>query len=208
LSGVGLATTIAPHFDWAASLLKVAKKVGALSRPMVDAVTALARNAKHTGDLKPLRALADDLVDVSKRASPSGTVKMLRHVDDPADVAKLADYLKREPAGAFALHVTGKEGVRIVTKGVARGADNALVLAARKGDAGVAWMRTGNARLLRPHPILGLIKVGYKGTGAKLLRRAVSEYVDPAGWVILPLVAAWVLVEGALVVQRLSPAAC
>jgi hypothetical protein len=205
LSGVGLATTVAPQIDWAASLLKVAKKVGALTKGMTGAVGTMARTAKRTGDLGPLRKLSDDLVDVSKRASPSGTIKLLKHVDDPKDVEKLSSYLKRQPGGAFALHVTGKEGVRVVTKGVARGADDALVLAARKGDSGVAWLRTGNARLLRPHPILGLVKVGYKGTGARLLRRAVSEYVDPAGWFILPLVATWAFVEGVIVLRRLSP---
>ena len=203
LSAVGIATTVAPEIDWAASLMKVAKKAGAMTKGMSDAVLAMARRAMRSGDNAELLKFSDDVLAISKRASPAGAIRLLRFVDDPKDVERVADFMKREKAGAFALHATGKEGVDHL-KRAGQAGEAALVAAAKRGPRGIAWLRSGNGRLLRPHPILGLIKVSYKGTGPALIELAVKQYLDPFGLVTIGVLGTWLVVEGMVVWRRLT----
>jgi hypothetical protein len=46
LSGVGIATTIAPEVDWIPSVLKAAKKTGAMSKAMGEWIIAMAKAGK------------------------------------------------------------------------------------------------------------------------------------------------------------------
>jgi hypothetical protein len=136
---------------------------------------------------------------------------MLRFADKPEDVAKLARFVEAEKAGAFALHVTGKEGAELVKAAgagerAAAGADKALVVAARKGPAGVAWLRTGAYRALaRPHWLSGIGKALWKGNASALAAR-IAETLDPRAWWIVPMLAAWVVVELGLLMRRVRPA--
>src|SRR5688500_7705241 len=203
LSGVGLATTVAPQVDWMAAVLKVARKPGAMSRKLGESLIVMLRRAKSTGDFSDLTKLGDDLWLLSSKASPAGALHIIRHADTPADIASFARFVSRHgDDGAFALHVTGKEGA-----GLAKQADNAaetaLVIAAKKGDTGLAWLRTRSPRLLRPHPILGLSKVLYKGTGIQLTDRLAKEILDPLGlWAVAGL-SLCVFLETLLIYRRL-----
>ncbi len=213
LSGVGLATTLAPEIDWVPSILKAARKTGTLTKGLSEFIVRSARAAKFA----ELRALLTDVRALASRASPGGAVRLLKHADSPEDVAALARFVERQPAGAAALHVTGKEGADLVKQGTPtlrvgshaeRGgtqplADQAVILAAQKGTGGVAWLRTGSYRvMLRPHPIVGVLKGLYKGNASELARR-IAAALDPRARWLIPLLAAWVFVECALLIRRL-----
>jgi hypothetical protein len=125
----------------------------------------------------------------------------MKHADDPADVAKIARYLgKAGGDGAFALHVAGKEGVDLVKAGA--GAEEVLVKAARKGKPGLAMMRNPAMRALtRPHVLVGLGKLVWKGNGEKFVSRLV-ERLDVSAWWLVPALAGWCVVELGLLAGR------
>ncbi|MBX3358718.1 MAG: hypothetical protein KF745_09840 [Phycisphaeraceae bacterium] len=204
LSGIGLATTLAPSIDAVPALLKVARKTGAMTAAMGERLIDLLRK-RRTEELGVVLA---DVAVISRRASPAGTLRVLRHVDDPADLARLARFVERAPGGAFALHVTGKEGASLIKSAPAdaiKATDAVVVAAARKGAAGTEWLRRrGYRRLLRPHPAVGVVKSVYKGNAQELVSRAIAA-TDGRSWWLIPLFAAWALVESALIAHRFAP---
>src|SRR5437660_1590492 len=132
LSAVGVLTTVMPEVDWIAAFLKVAKKAGALSKRMVEALVRVIRRATDTRDYGELRRLFGHFKVLTEKSTPAGALRLLRHIDDPKEVEAVVNFLKRQPSGGFVLHVAGKEGVDIV-KTSAREAEDVLALAARKG---------------------------------------------------------------------------
>ncbi len=202
LSAVGVLTTVMPEVDWVAAFLKVAKKAGALSKRMIESVVRVIRRATDSRDYAELGRFFDFIKVLVDKSTPAGALRILRHLDDPKEVAVVADFLKRQPAGSFALHVAGKEGIDIV-KASARETENVLVMAAKKGDRGIAWLRSGGQRLLRPHPIVGLLKGLDKGNVQQAITRVAAEY-DPYGWLAIPACAAWTFLEAAWLWRRLT----
>lgn len=210
LSAVGLITTAAPQIDWGASVLKAARRTGSITRKLTDVLL----RAVRSGDTKLLRALADDTATLSKAASPSGAVRLLRLADEPADVARMARFTEAQgSAGATALRLTGRDGLGFLrTAGRSPAADTAtradrLVLsAARKGDAGGRWLRHGGgAALLKPHALVGLAKVFYKGDAPELAKR-LAALADAHAWWLIPALAAWITAECWGIGRRLLPA--
>jgi hypothetical protein len=202
LSAVGVLTTVMPEIDWIAAFLKVAKKGGALTRHMVESLVRIIRRANDTRDYAELKQVFGFFRVLVDKATPAGALRLLRHIDDPKEVAVVADFLKRHSAGGFVLHVAGKEGVDIVKTSV-RASENALVLAASKGDRGMAWLRSGGQRLLRPHLVVGLLKGLHKGNVQQVVSRVAAEY-DPYGWLVIPASAAWFFFEASWLWRRLS----
>ena len=201
LSAVGVLTTVMPEIDWIAAFLKVAKKAGALTRHMVEQLVRIIRRANDTRDYAELKRVFRYFRVVADKATPAGALRLLRHIDDPKEVAIVADFLKRQPAGGFVLHVAGKEGVDIVKTSV-RESETALVLAARKGDRGMAWLRSGGQRLVRPHLVVGLLKGLHKGNVQQVVSRVADEY-DPYGWLVIPACALWFFLEASWLWRRL-----
>ena len=203
LSAIGLATTLAPEIDWAPSLLKAARKTGALSRKMCDSIVDLARSRKAGA----AERLFTDVASIAERASPAGALRVLRHADDAKDLEKLALFVRGENAGAFILHVTGKEGAALIkatAKGGEAAAAAALKTAARKGPQGLTWLRGAGRAALKPHFVVGILKGVYKGNAQALATR-IAESVDPHGWWIVPALAAWVLLESCGLLARFLP---
>lgn len=212
LSSIGLVTTLAPQFDWAPAILKAARKSGTLAAALGDQIVRLARAGRHDA----LARILADTRTLAARASPGGAARLLRHADSADDLAALARFVEKHPDGAFALHVTGADGARLITRAAARSPAPALaartlpdapahavLLAARKGSAGVAWLRAGAwQRMLRPHPILGVLKAIWKGNApdalAELLRRA-----DRHAWWLTAAAAAWAALESLTLARRL-----
>lgn len=204
LSGVGLATTLAPEVDWVPSILKAARRAGTMTRELGGYLVRTMR----AGRFDELGALLRDVRALSRRASPGGAARLLAHVETPADAARLARFVERQPAGALALHVTGREGAALLkaaesaTPAVRAAAEQAVVLAARKGPSGSAWLRTGAWRtMLRPHAVVGVVKAFSKGNAERLVQR-IAAAIDPRARWLIPLVAAWVFVEAALLWRR------
>lgn len=204
LSVVGIVTTLAPEIDWAPSLLKAARRTGALT----DALGGQIVRRVRAGESAALRPLLEDAATIASRSSPAGAMRVLRHADDPADVARLARFAESAPDAAAALHVGGKNAVDILALGARAGPDashaaqRALLRAAPKGPRGVAFLTTPHGRaLLKPHPLLGVIKAFYKGNAENLLTRTLDA-LDRHAWWALPAAAAWLLFECGLIALR------
>jgi len=197
LSVVGLVTTLAPEVDWAPSVLKAARRAGMVSRPMADFVRA-AIKGRRVEELEPVFA---NVVRLGAKASPGGAVRLIRHADTPEDLAGLAGFVERRADGAFALHVTGAEGARVL-RGAGSAADDVVALAARKGRPGARFLASPAGRvLLRPHPLVGLAKGVWKGNIQKALAR-LAERMDPRAWWIIPVIAGWTVLETGLLGRR------
>jgi hypothetical protein len=218
LSGVGLATTLAPEVDWAPAVLKAARKARALTRGLADELVAAFRRGGKSGS-EAINALMRDVVALSGRVSPAGAARAMRHADSAEDVARLARFVERQPSGPLVLHALGDEAAQAIKTGhlggraLAKGAasvsaeatEAVLVSAAKKGPAGRAWLRVSGRAAMRPHPLVGLAKGLYKGNVEALARR-ISAELDPRGWWLMPLVAAWCVMEAGGLVWRLRRA--
>jgi len=203
LSFVGAATTLAPEIDWAPSVLKAARRAGAIGERMAEHLRQLLRQRKSA----ELAEVCEQVATISKRASPGGAIRMMRLVDEPADLSAIARFVERRPKGAFALHVTGAEGastLKRVSGAVPEAADELIEAAAGKGAAGTRFLSTPAARaLIRPHPLIGVAKAVSKGNAERLVK-AMLDRIDPGAWWAMPLAAAWVLFEALLLRRRFS----
>jgi hypothetical protein len=157
--------------------------------------------AKRTPELT---RVFTDLKTIAGKASPGGAMRLLKHADGPEDVARVARFLEGTGSGgAAALHMTGKHGQDLLKAGDVSG--EALVKAARKGPAGVAFLRSPSAKaLLRPHPLIGLAKAIYKGNAEKLVSRGL-ERLDFSAWWVIPALAGWCVVEVGLLLGGMRP---
>ncbi len=223
LSGVGLATTLAPEVDWAPSLLKAARKVGSMSKGLGEGVLKAIRKGRNEEVLR----IMGDVGVLARHASPAGALRAMKHADDPEDLARLARFLERrgggaagagedaaraaarlekDGGGALALHVFEGDALDVLRAGDALGeparAERVLVRAARHGRAGRGFVRAGLATpLLKPHPLVGLLKALHKGTAAALVDELL-ERADAHAWWITAAALAWAVVEAGLIAAR------
>lgn len=209
LSSLGLVLTLAPEIDWAPSLLKVARKAGAVTDGLKDFFV----RAVKSRNTQALAAACGDATRLATHASPAGALRVLRFADNEADLAKLASFAERHGTkGGAALLITGREGAALVRAAApgARVADDLVLIAAKKGPAGARFLAGPAARVLtRPHPLLGIFKGVYKGTIPAAVQR-VAAAIDPYGWMLLPAAFAWAMIELGLLLRaaagRMAPA--
>ncbi len=200
LSAVGVLSTLQPY-DWLPALLRIVRKAGGLSKNLAETILHMCHRVLKGGDPTDLLRLADNIEALSNSGSLSTAVRVLRHIDDPAELEVVARFARRHSDSGFALLVTGEDGVQLLTRSLGR-TEDAVRVAARKGNHGVAWLRTQNFRLLRPHPLVGLLKSWRKGN----LERAAQRFfgwIDPKGWIIVPALAMWVFLEASMMWRRL-----
>jgi hypothetical protein len=207
LSTIGIATTLAPEIDWVPALMKIAKKASALTRGMEEFIVAAAKSRRF----KEAEVVMGDVGSIARHASPAGAVRLLKYADEPADAARLARFVEKfqkGSRGAFALHVTGKDGAKLLRDAeklgpdAARAAERVVVDASRKGASGATWLARGRgAALLKPHLLVGLGKGLWKGNVSEAMRRVIEGSRDWAGW-LMPLVAGWVVLEVGLLGRR------
>jgi hypothetical protein len=198
LSVAGVFTTLAPGIDWAPSILKVARRTGAMS----DRFAAWLRSSVRGGRSAEVAKACGDVATLSRAAGPGTAARLIALADGPDDLAKLARFAADNPTGAFALRTTGREGFAVI-KGAGEAGETLVLQLARKGPAAreVLLSRAGRA-LLRPHPLLGVGKALWKGNAQKIITRALDR-IDPNAWWALPLAAAWAAMEVALIIVRL-----
>lgn len=198
LSGLGVVTTLAPSVDWAPSILKAARKGGALTGRLADEIVTLLRAGRRAEGVKVL----EDVGALAAKATPGGAVRLVRLADSPSDLAAMARFVERSERGAFALGSTGRAGLDLLAEGGVA-AEKVVVKAAGKAGGG-AFLRSPAARaLLRPHPLIGVAKGLYKSTIPELAVRVV-EAMDARAWWFIPLLASWVVVESGLIVRRVQ----
>jgi hypothetical protein len=153
LSATGVATTVAPPVDMGLSVLKIAKKTGKMSAKMTGAIMPVVKNSNR--DSRALEKIAIDTADIGKGASFGGTLRIISYLDEPNEISRIAGFVRRHDDAAFVLHVSGKEGTKFLLRNPDDAGEAALRIAARKGERGLAWLRTSNpSRLLRPHPLV------------------------------------------------------
>lgn len=170
LSAVGIATTaLGPGGDGAVAVAKLMRKAGALNDHLASVLIKQVDRARATGDMSRLRGTLDDMVSVALHLPGNTGRRILSQIDDPADLRRLADYLRQNPRGAFALQVSGDEGLRLVLRG-SEDAGRALAMASHKGGRGLALLRRLGPRAFRTHPLQGLLKALYKGNLQTALR--------------------------------------
>jgi len=167
LSAAGLALTAAPELDIGASLLKAARKFGALSTRFVSATVRVARRALARGDSKPIVRMIDDAGELGRQAGVGPAMKILRKVDGPDDLA-VAARVSRRPAGGYALANGDRAALDIARRGGLEG-EAILWRAARKGGAGLRYAADHATALLRPHFVTGLLKGWVKGNVPSLI---------------------------------------
>jgi hypothetical protein len=211
LSGIGVATTLAPEIDWAPSVLKLARRTGAMTEKLGEWIVTMARR----GEGAPIKQLFEDSAEISRHASPAGAVRLLHHVEGPEDARMLAAFLSRNTrAGSAALHTTGDAGIGMLREAEAlRSAgkiDDALRIervvleAGAKGERGRAFLKSGAGRIMaRPHVLVGALKGVYKGHASALLERALRA-IDPIGWWLVPVLAGWTIFESLLLLRRVT----
>lgn len=109
LSGVGLVASVATFAPEPSStaagvatqpvlaMLKVLKRLGALSRRQVDSIMRMGRRVVETKKLGDFKQVLVSYGGVAKHA-PSGTVPMLvKHTDSMDDVARVSDWVRAAP---------------------------------------------------------------------------------------------------------------
>ena len=211
LSAAGLVTTLAPEIDWVPSLLKVARKTGALTRSFGDWML----RALRASDTAAAKRSMTSIAHLAEHAAPGGAMRAMKTVQTAEDLTRLATFTERRGrSGALALHVAGRESLDVLTQADKLGlkaadpvvVDGLLVKAARKGEAGRKWLASGAWRAAaKPHPLIGLAKAVWKGNAAALIQRVLDAIGPGAWWVLAPL-AAWMVVELLVMVKRLKPA--
>jgi len=207
LSVAGVVTTLAPEIDWVPSLFKVARKSGALTARFTESLLKVLK-AADPWQATPIFAAG---ANIARKASPGAFIRLLKHIDDPAELAHLSKFVDTTPQAAAALHITGDAAADILKPAWKAGpdatahAERLVVKAARKGAAGRAFLgSTGSRALLKPHPLLGLAKALSKGNAEKLLIQLASR-TDAGVWWILPAASGWALLEILLIGSRLVP---
>lgn len=209
LSGAGLITTLAPAADWAPAVLKAARRMGAMSASFAEAIAKAAKS----GNTSTIARVCEDAGALAKASSPGAAARLIRLADTPEDLARLSRFVAREgKAGAAALHAMQEAGAAAIkhadelrTLGRlddAASLETLVIKAAAKGERGRSWLRAGAYRtLIRPHPIVGLIKSVYKGHAAAFVQQVLERF-DLRAWWLVPLLAAWTLVECGLLLRR------
>ncbi|MFZ4574904.1 MAG: hypothetical protein ACOYN0_10940 [Phycisphaerales bacterium] len=200
LSVAGVVTTVAPEIDWVPAVVKAAKKGGTVGNKLAKSLTDLIKAGKQD----ELATVLTDVKKLSDAGSPGAAARWLRFADEPGDLKPLAAFTSRGPSAAVALHITGEAGADLLKRAAKAGpaevgaAERLVRAAARKGRAGAEFLKTPAARaMLRPHPLLGLLKSVWKGNAADAIARF-AESIDPMGWWMVPAAAAWAVVEALL----------
>ncbi len=165
LSAVGLATTLSPHLDFAPALLKVFRRAGALTERFVKSLRKVSRDALRSGNFRQLTTVAEDFGRAARALGPAPLARVMKHVDEPADLARVSRLAEANAPAAYAL--TGLTSGRAV-KQIARGADVGVVAkAARRGSRGAKIF--AKAVMVMPNWLLVTVMIGAGLAAARML---------------------------------------
>ncbi|MGQ0587682.1 MAG: hypothetical protein ACT4PK_10855 [Gammaproteobacteria bacterium] len=196
LSAGGILLTVAPEVDLGAAVLKAGRKMGAVSGSMAKGVADAARKAYRSRKIDPIKEITDDVGTLSKRASPPGAVAMLKHIDDPATLRRIAKFVET-PEGLHAMMVDPRTTMRWLNSGWTH-AEFWVLKAGAKGGKGLEYLSKNSSMMFRAHPVIGLVKGLYKGNvPAWLLDFGLRHSLLMLGFAI-----GWLMYEGILLGAR------
>lgn len=202
LSTAGLVTTLLPQLDGAVGTVKTAAKSGFIKPAFARRIARMVRSGSRTAKNGDARRLFENVRSLQKATSTSTALRLLRHVDDPQDIARIAKYVGKSRRGAYALLAAGDDGVAALRAG-GRNVDW-IASAAKHGPDGRRWLRTAVRVGVKPHPLLGLAKGMYKGNVPRFVPQLLQA-LDQAYWWFVPGLAVWLFLEvGFLVMPRRS----
>jgi len=159
LSGAGIVLTFAPQLGAGTSLLKGARRAGAVSEPLAKNVAKLVQD----GAWRPLAGLLTDAGRISAKVGPAKATRMLRYADDADELATVAKFADAAPSPLLGLKWGGKSAARMT--------DDVLYREAlKRGPEGVqlAMQRGGKALLARQPLVVFAAKSLYKNPEAVL----------------------------------------
>jgi len=159
LSATGLVLTFAPQLGAGASLLKGARRAGAVSESLAKSTAKLVQQRAW----RPLANVLTDAGRISTKLGPAKATRILQYADDADEVAALAKFAERAPTPLLGLKWGGK--------GAARMSDDVLYREAlKRGPEGVqlAMQRGGKALLARQPLVVFAAKTIYKNPEAVL----------------------------------------
>jgi hypothetical protein len=202
LSTAGVVTTLTGPLDVVPSLLKSARKQGAMN----DSFAAYLDGVLTSADAGALLTLANDCRRIFEGAGPGGFAGVIAHADNGTELSKLARFVQEHGThgeGAVALMLTGGPGAKLVLAlpdsgpGRIAGA-RAFLFAARKGPAGVAALGGEHRGAARAHPLLRATPWLWRGwVGRRLagwMDRALLAF-DGIAWVLVPLAGASLVLD-------------
>lgn len=132
LSGIGLATTLSPQLDFAPALLKVFRRAGAFSERFVKSLNKASRNALRRGNFSDISRITTDFGSATRALGPAPMARIMKHVDDPLELSRLAKLARKDAPRAFGLtHLTGGKAIKSLKFGADAGT---LAKAARRGS--------------------------------------------------------------------------
>ena len=190
-----------PPVDAVPSLLKWARRNGALTDELGSEVIAMVRDQR----IFAAGGLLWDISAIAKGASPGGAITILRGSKSSEDVARLAACVRRGPHGAAALIMT--EGVGAATlagapsRGIGAARESVVIEASRRGSAGRVFLQSAAVKpLLRGHPLVRFAALAPVDTPAFTVAHAMGQTERNLAWWI-GLAAAWVVLELGLAVR-------
>ncbi len=157
LSAAGIALTFTPQVGAGTSLLKAARRAGALTERFAKSVVKLVRERAW----RPLAGLFGDAGRISIKVGPARATKALAYADDATELATLTKFVETVPHPLLGLKWGGKSAARI--------ADPALYTEAlKRGPSGLrlAASRGGKALLARQPLLVFVAKSIYKNPEA------------------------------------------
>ncbi len=159
LSATGIVLTFAPQLGAGASLLKGARRAGAVSESLARSTAKLVQERAW----RPLAGVLTDAGRMSTKLGPAKATRLLKYADDADEVAALAKFAERAPSPLLGLRWGGK--------GAARMTDDVLYREAlKRGPEGMqlALQRGGKALLARQPLVVFAAKTLYKNPEAVL----------------------------------------
>jgi hypothetical protein len=196
LSAAGILLTVTPELDMGSALLKLARRMGALSDSFAHAIAQAARQAVRERRADAVAGITQDVSTLAHRAKPAGAISIVKHVDDPATL-RLVTQFSEKPEGLRALLLDPSTTVRWLKSGWPH-AGEWLIKAAEKGRPGLDYLARNSSVMFKVHPLLGLVKGLYKGNIPDLLVQLAQRY----SMVVLGFAGGWAAFEGLLLLAR------
>lgn len=132
LSAVGLATTLSPHLDFAPALLKTFRRTGALGERFVKSFSRVARRAVSGGDFSRVGKITTDFGTAARALGPAPLARVMKHVDEPAELARVSKLAKANPPAVYGLtRMTNGRAVKAFSRTADAGR---MAKAARRGS--------------------------------------------------------------------------
>lgn len=145
LSSIGLATELACWADWMPAIVKAFRKTGVLTEPFTRSLMETMRRIAKSGksDLAA-RSLFTDFSTLIRTNSFPRSSYILRYVDTPNDLAVYARAAARARSLPYLILKSGGENGAVLLRqyGNSKTGLRILRLCARKGPAGVHWLRS------------------------------------------------------------------